>query len=99
MSKILVSYFSASGVTRRKAEALAKEVNGDLFEIMPNISNHDDYEESSNSENIYLTKKKKKKKYKRTLNNSKNEKVSIFSIKPLQCGGICTERSIFSSIC
>ena len=35
MSKILVSYFSASGVTRRKAEALAKEVNGDLFEIMP----------------------------------------------------------------
>ena len=35
MSKILVCYFSASGVTKRKAEALAKEVNGDLFEIMP----------------------------------------------------------------
>ena len=35
MSKILVSYFSASGVTKRKAEALAQEVGGDLFEIMP----------------------------------------------------------------
>lgn len=35
MSKILVSYFSASGVTKRKAEELAKEVNGDLFEIVP----------------------------------------------------------------
>ena len=30
----------------------------DLFEIMPKISNRDDYEESSDSENIYLTKKK-----------------------------------------
>ena len=35
MNKILVSYFSASGVTKRKAEELAKEVNGDLFEIIP----------------------------------------------------------------
>ena len=35
MSKILVSYFSASGVTKRKAEELAKEVGGDLFEIIP----------------------------------------------------------------
>ena len=35
MSKVLVSYFSASGVTRKKAEDLAKEVNGDLFEIKP----------------------------------------------------------------
>lgn len=35
MNKILVSYFSASGVTRRKAEALAKEVNGDIYEIKP----------------------------------------------------------------
>ena len=35
MSKILVSYFSASGVTKRKAEILANEVEGDLFEIRP----------------------------------------------------------------
>lgn len=35
MSKVLVSYFSASGVTKRKAESLAREVNGDLFEIIP----------------------------------------------------------------
>lgn len=35
MNKILVSYFSASGITKRKAEVLAKEVGGDLFEIVP----------------------------------------------------------------
>ena len=33
MSKILVSYFSASGVTKRKALEFSKEVGGDLFEI------------------------------------------------------------------
>ena len=35
MSKILVSYYSASGVTKRKAQELANEVNGDLYEIVP----------------------------------------------------------------
>ena len=35
MSKILVSYFSVSGVTKRVAERIAKVVEGDLFEIEP----------------------------------------------------------------
>ena len=35
MSKVLVSYFSASGVTRGVAEEIAKIVEGDLFEIVP----------------------------------------------------------------
>ena len=35
MSEILVAYFSASGVTKRLAENLAKASNGDLFEIEP----------------------------------------------------------------
>ena len=35
MKKILVAYFSASGVTRRVAENLAKAANADLFEIAP----------------------------------------------------------------
>jgi len=35
MSKILVSYFSASGVTKRVAEKVATAINGDLFEIEP----------------------------------------------------------------
>lgn len=35
MNKILVSYFSASGVTKRVAEKIAKAINGDLFEIEP----------------------------------------------------------------
>lgn len=35
MSKILVSYFSASGVTKSVAEKISKIVSGDLFEIEP----------------------------------------------------------------
>lgn len=38
MSKILVSYFSASGTTKRVAEKVAGAVNGDLFEIEPKES-------------------------------------------------------------
>ena len=35
MNKILVSYFSASGVTKGVAEKVATAINGDLFEIEP----------------------------------------------------------------
>ena len=35
MSKKLVTYFSASGVTKRAAERLAKAANADIFEIKP----------------------------------------------------------------
>lgn len=35
MSKTVVAYFSASGVTKRTAERLAKEKNADLYEICP----------------------------------------------------------------
>ena len=35
MSKTLVAYFSASGVTARLAEKVATVVNGDLYEIVP----------------------------------------------------------------
>ena len=35
MSKVIVSYFSASGVTKSVAEKIAKAVEGDLFEIEP----------------------------------------------------------------
>ena len=35
MSKTLVSYFSASGVTKKVAENLAKAAGADLFEIIP----------------------------------------------------------------
>ena len=35
MSKPLVAYFSASGVTEKTAETLAKTINADLFEIEP----------------------------------------------------------------
>ena len=37
MTKILVAYFSASGVTKKIAEMLAKEANADLYEIKPEI--------------------------------------------------------------
>ena len=35
MSKILISYFSATGKTKMVSEKVAKAVNGDLFEITP----------------------------------------------------------------
>ena len=35
MSKVLVSYFSASGTTKKVAEKVATSVGGDLFEIEP----------------------------------------------------------------
>ena len=35
MSKVLVAYFSASGVTAKVAKEIAKAENGDLFEICP----------------------------------------------------------------
>lgn len=35
MAKSLVAYFSASGVTKRLAERLAKSIGADLFEIEP----------------------------------------------------------------
>ena len=35
MSKILVTYFSASGVTKSVAEKIASVINGDLYEIEP----------------------------------------------------------------
>ena len=35
MNKILISYFSASGVTKKVAEKVATAINGDLFEIEP----------------------------------------------------------------
>lgn len=35
MGKTLVAYFSASGITEKTAETLAKTINADLFEIEP----------------------------------------------------------------
>lgn len=35
MRKILVAYFSASGVTKKAAQRLAKAAGADLFEIKP----------------------------------------------------------------
>lgn len=37
MSKVLVAYFSASGVTAKLAERLAKAIGADLYEIQPEI--------------------------------------------------------------
>lgn len=38
MKKVLVAYFSASGVTKKVAEKIAATVNGDLFQIEPAIA-------------------------------------------------------------
>ncbi len=49
MSKVLVAYFSASGVTAAAAEKLCQMENGDLFEIVP--------EEAYTKEDLDYTKK------------------------------------------
>lgn len=38
MPKTLVTYFSASGVTKKKAEKIAKNLCADLFEIKPKVA-------------------------------------------------------------
>lgn len=38
MKKVLVAYFSASGVTKKVAEKIAAAANGDLFQIEPAIA-------------------------------------------------------------
>ncbi|MBQ7266665.1 MAG: flavodoxin [Firmicutes bacterium] len=37
MSKVLVSYFSASGVTAKLAEGLANKIGADIYEIKPKV--------------------------------------------------------------
>ena len=37
MSKILIAYFSASGVTRKIATDLSEVIKADLFEITPKV--------------------------------------------------------------
>ena len=37
MSKILTAYFSATGTTKKLAQAIAKEAGADLFEIKPAV--------------------------------------------------------------
>ena len=37
MSKKLIAYFSASGITKTSAEKIAKLLNGDLYEIKPAV--------------------------------------------------------------
>lgn len=37
MGNVLVAYFSASGVTEKVADKLAKEIGADLFEIQPEV--------------------------------------------------------------
>ena len=41
MSKKLVAYFSASGVTAKVAETLAEAIGADIFEIEPKVPHTD----------------------------------------------------------
>ncbi len=41
--KILIAYYSWSGHTKKVAEAIQKEIGGDLFEIQPETAYSDDY--------------------------------------------------------
>lgn len=37
MAKQLVAYFSATGTTKKVAEIIAKQIQGDLYEITPKV--------------------------------------------------------------
>ena len=37
MGKLLVAYFSASGVTKKKAEMIAEITKADIYEIAPKV--------------------------------------------------------------
>ncbi len=60
MKKVLVSYFSASGVTKKIAEKLSKEIGADLFEIQPEIPYKDadlDWQNSKSRSSIEMNDK------------------------------------------
>lgn len=50
MSKKLVAYFSASGVTKKYAEKVAKAAGADLFEIVPEVPYSDEDLNYNNSD-------------------------------------------------
>ncbi len=60
MGRILVSYFSASGVTRRLAEKISKVLEADIFEIEPKIKyTNDDLKWPSKTNRSFLEMKNK----------------------------------------
>ena len=50
MNKVLVSFFSASGVTRGVANKIANVIGGDLFEIEPKVKYTDEDLDWTNQE-------------------------------------------------
>ena len=60
MKKALVTYFSASGVTRKLAKTLAAEIDAELFEIEPEIPYTDadlDWQDSKSRSSIEMNDK------------------------------------------
>lgn len=60
MKKALVTYFSASGVTRKLAKTLAAEIGADLFEIEPEIPYTDadlDWQDSKSRSSVEMNDK------------------------------------------
>lgn len=57
MSKILVAYFSASGVTKKVAEKLTEAVGADIFEIKPEVPYTDkdlDWEDNKSRSSVKM---------------------------------------------
>ena len=55
MSKVLISYFSASGVTKGVAEKVASAINGDLFEIEPKQKYTDEDLDWTNKQRLIMS--------------------------------------------
>ncbi len=72
MNKTLVSYFSASGVTRSVAEKISKVVNADLFEIEPvnHYTNEDlDWNNKESRTTVEMNNKSSRPEIKNKVNN------------------------------
>lgn len=72
MDKILISYFSATGATKRAAERIQSATNGDLFEIEPIVKYNDgdlDWTNKNSRSSIEMKDKNSRPKIKNKVNN------------------------------
>ncbi len=80
MSNILISYFSASGTTKKVAEKVASAINGDLFEIEPveKYTNEDlDWTNKESRSSIEMTKNIKPEITNKVSNLDKYDKICL----------------------
>ena len=80
MSKVLVTYFSASGVTRNVAQNIANSVEGELFEIkakQPYTSQDLDWTNKQSRSSIEMDNKSSRPEIESTVSNLDNYQIIL----------------------